>query len=84
MLCACKYVLISISVLPPIPTTGLTADDVDKLTNDTREKMLDELVKLTEIARAQRVSLTSDERKRLLDDNDSAQATGSDGVSSGM
>jgi hypothetical protein len=27
-------------VLPPIPTKGLTAADVDKLTLDTREKML--------------------------------------------
>jgi lysophosphatidate acyltransferase len=27
-------------VLPPIPTEGLTAADVDKLTLDTREKML--------------------------------------------
>lgn len=28
------------SVLDPIPTTGLTAADVDQLTKDTREKML--------------------------------------------
>lgn len=27
-------------VLDPIPTTGLTAADVDQLTKDTREKML--------------------------------------------
>ena len=28
------------AVLPPIPTKGLTAKDVDDLTRDTRERML--------------------------------------------
>lgn len=30
-------------VLPPIPTKGLTATDVDSLTLDTRQKMLNVL-----------------------------------------
>ena len=34
-------------VLDPIPTKGLTAADVDELARTTREKMLDELVRLT-------------------------------------
>ena len=38
-------------VLDPIPTTGLTAADVDDLTRRTRELMLKELVTLTEKAR---------------------------------
>jgi len=40
--------LLFLQVLPPIPTTGLTAADVDDLTRRTRELMLQELVKLTE------------------------------------
>ncbi len=36
------------SVLPPIPTAHLTAADVEELTQNTRENMLTELVKLTE------------------------------------
>ncbi|ROT36010.1 1-acyl-sn-glycerol-3-phosphate acyltransferase beta [Sodiomyces alkalinus F11] len=41
---------IPVKVLDPIPTTGLTAADVDALTNTTRELMLKELVALTEKA----------------------------------
>lgn len=36
------------TVLPPIPTTHLTAADVEELTRTTRESMLKELVTLTE------------------------------------
>ena len=36
------------TVLEPIPTAHLTSADVDKLTHDTRELMLRELVTLTE------------------------------------
>ncbi|KAL2015606.1 hypothetical protein VTK56DRAFT_5185 [Thermocarpiscus australiensis] len=43
-------------VLDPIPTTGLTAADVDELTRSTRELMLKELIALTEKARGQPVS----------------------------
>ncbi|KAL2752837.1 hypothetical protein ACRALDRAFT_2113188 [Sodiomyces alcalophilus JCM 7366] len=39
---------IPVKVLDPIPTTGLTAADVDELTRTTRELMLKELVALTE------------------------------------
>lgn len=35
-------------VLPPIPTSHLTAADVDDLTRTTRDLMLKELVELTE------------------------------------
>lgn len=35
-----RMVLIIETVLPPIETKDLTAADVDKLTNDTRELML--------------------------------------------
>ncbi len=43
------------AVLDPIPTTGLTAADVDELTRTTREVMLKELITLTEKARGQKV-----------------------------
>jgi len=70
-------------VLPPISTIGLTTNDVDHLAKTTRDTMLDELVKLTELARAQRVALTSEERRVLLDgeeDGDAAATTtGRDG-----
>lgn len=39
---------LDIAVLPPIPTTHLTAADVEELTRTTRETMLKELVALTE------------------------------------
>jgi lysophosphatidate acyltransferase len=38
-------------VLDPIPTKGLTVEDVDELTRTTRELMLKELVLLTAEAR---------------------------------
>ncbi|KAL8740247.1 MAG: hypothetical protein Q9190_007026 [Brigantiaea leucoxantha] len=37
---------VPVKVLPPIPTKGLTASDVDHLTRTTREKMLDALIAL--------------------------------------
>jgi len=43
-------------VLDPIPTTGLTAADVDELTRSTRSLMLNELYALTEKARGQSVA----------------------------
>ena len=42
------------AVLPPIPTTNLTADDVEELTRYTREIMLRALTKLTESPPGQR------------------------------
>jgi len=37
--------------MEPIPTTGLTSEDVDELSRKTREKMLEELMTLTAEAR---------------------------------
>ena len=79
----------NVPVLPPIPTKGLTTEDVDELAKTTRDRMLEELVRLTELARAQRVALTSEERERLLDEDvdgadKSATTTGRDGVQSGL
>lgn len=45
-------------VLDPIPTKGLTAADVEKLTTDTRELMLKELIKLTEEAQGRKIAFT--------------------------
>ncbi|XXH05088.1 hypothetical protein Hte_011512 [Hypoxylon texense] len=42
---------IPVKVLDPIPTTGLTAEDVDELTRSTRDLMLKEMVALTEKVR---------------------------------
>lgn len=47
------------TVLDPIPTTGLTAADVDELTRSTRELMLEELVTLTQEAREQSSAITA-------------------------
>ncbi|PNY23247.1 1-acyl-sn-glycerol-3-phosphate acyltransferase [Tolypocladium capitatum] len=44
---------IPIKVLDPIPTTGLTTADVDKLARETREVMLKELVALSAKARGE-------------------------------
>ncbi|KAK4106724.1 acyltransferase-domain-containing protein [Parathielavia hyrcaniae] len=60
-------------VLDPIPTTGLTAADVDNLTLSTRELMLNELIALTARARAQ---FTTETLRR--DADGIATATGSD------
>ncbi|KAK5018937.1 AtaAp protein [Cryomyces antarcticus] len=56
---------IPVKVLPAIETMGLTAADVDRLTTETREKILDELVRLTELARGQKVALPANKAKRL-------------------
>ena len=44
------------TVLPPISTRGLTAADVDELTRTTREKMLAELIALTETPMGQKAA----------------------------
>lgn len=44
-------------VLDPIPTTGLTAADVDELTRKTHNLFMEELVALTEKARGKPVAL---------------------------
>ncbi|KAL9085549.1 MAG: hypothetical protein Q9159_004647 [Coniocarpon cinnabarinum] len=51
-------------VLPPVPTEGLTAADVDELCNRVRKSMLDELEILTEIARAQKTAIPTEEARR--------------------
>jgi len=51
---------IPIKVLDPIPTTGLTAADVDELTRTTREKMLHELVALSEKAQGRPMAVPAD------------------------
>ncbi|AEO57441.1 hypothetical protein MYCTH_2303614 [Thermothelomyces thermophilus ATCC 42464] len=60
-------------VLDPIPTTGLTAADVDELTRSTRNLMLNELYALTEKARGQPVT-----KVEADGDNGVAKATGTD------
>ncbi|KAH6627667.1 hypothetical protein F5144DRAFT_280746 [Chaetomium tenue] len=60
-------------VLDPIPTTGLTAADVDELARSTRSLMLQELYALTEKARGQSVPRHEDEGA-----NGVAKTTGND------
>ncbi|KAL2123987.1 hypothetical protein VTJ04DRAFT_352 [Mycothermus thermophilus] len=59
-------------VLDPIPTTGLTAADVDDLTRTTRELMLKELITLTEKARGKPVA----NKPQASDVNGVARTTG--------
>ncbi|KAL9074728.1 MAG: hypothetical protein Q9161_002097 [Pseudevernia consocians] len=47
---------IPVKVLPPIPTAHLTAADVEELTRTTREKMLKELVALTQSPMGQKAT----------------------------
>ncbi|KAH7162290.1 hypothetical protein B0J13DRAFT_5144 [Dactylonectria estremocensis] len=51
---------IPIKILDPIPTTELTAADVDELTRSTREDMLKELVKLTAKAQGRPVAVPAE------------------------
>ncbi|KPM36053.1 hypothetical protein AK830_g10519 [Neonectria ditissima] len=48
---------IPIKILDPIPTEGLTSADVDELTRTTRDKMLEELIKLTPTAPGRRTAV---------------------------
>lgn len=47
---------VPVQVLEPVPTKGLRPEDVDVLVTQVREKMLAELVQLTETARARGVA----------------------------
>lgn len=47
-------------VLDPIPTKGLTPADVDELARTTREKMLKELVALSEKAQGRPMAMPAD------------------------
>lgn len=60
-------------MLDPIPTTGLTAADVDELTNNIRELMLKEMVALTAQVRGSAVPIPADSQK-----NGSIKASGTD------
>lgn len=51
------YQLIAPTVLDPIPTQGLTSEDVDELTRSTRELMLKEMVALTEKAQKRAIAM---------------------------
>lgn len=44
--------VVDVSVLPPIPTKGLTAADVDALVKKTRDAMLEELIRLSHVSGA--------------------------------
>ncbi|KAI1164265.1 hypothetical protein F5B18DRAFT_650976 [Nemania serpens] len=48
---------IPVKVLDPIPTTGLTAEDIEELTRSTRELMLQEIITLTQKARGQPIAV---------------------------
>ncbi|KAH7038172.1 acyltransferase [Microdochium trichocladiopsis] len=50
---------VPVKVLDPIPTEGLTAEDVDELTRSTRELMLKEMVALTEKAQKRAIAMPS-------------------------
>ncbi len=54
-----------LSVLPPIPTEKLTAADVDDLVKTTRERMLEELIKLTELARGQGIAMSASQAQHV-------------------
>ncbi|KAF2438428.1 acyltransferase-domain-containing protein [Karstenula rhodostoma CBS 690.94] len=42
--------VVDVSVLPPIPTKGMTAENVDALMKKTRDAMLDELIRLSHVS----------------------------------
>ncbi|KAI3336821.1 1-acylglycerol-3-phosphate O [Xylariaceae sp. AK1471] len=48
---------IPVKVLDPIPTTGLTTEDVDELARSTRELMLKEVIALTQKARNEPIAV---------------------------
>ncbi|KAI9822992.1 MAG: 1-acylglycerol-3-phosphate O-acyltransferase [Thelocarpon impressellum] len=53
---------IAVRVLPPMPTAHMTPADVEDVTRDTRERMLAELVQLTQKARANGVATPATEK----------------------
>jgi lysophosphatidate acyltransferase len=63
--------IIDVSVLPAIPTTGMTAADVDALMKKTRDGMLEELIRLSHVSGAgngaplPRATGVEDERSEL-------------------
>ncbi|KAI1433608.1 1-acylglycerol-3-phosphate O [Xylaria sp. CBS 124048] len=63
---------IPVKVLDPIPTTGLTTEDVDELTRTTRELMLKEIMELTQKARNEPIAVP------VSSDNGVVKASGID------
>jgi lysophosphatidate acyltransferase len=55
-----------IIVLDPIPTTGLTIEDVDELTRSTRELMLKEVIALTKRARNEPIAVPVSSGSRVI------------------
>ena len=82
------------AVLPPIPTTNLTADDVEELTRYTREIMLRALTKLTESPPGQRayradgtfttISKSQSSADAGEDDKGKSSAVAADGAGDGL
>lgn len=54
-----------VQVLCPIHTTGLSAADVDDLTQQVRQRMLQEMETLTEIARGQGIAMSASQARKL-------------------
>lgn len=65
----------SYAVLDPIPTTGLTAADVDELTRKTRDLMLEELVALSEKAQGRPMKVAHDVASAKTTGTDAAADT---------
>lgn len=74
---------IPVKVLEPIETKGKTKEDVDALLELTRSRMLEELGKLTVLARKEGVSLKEDEARTRSSDT-AAPANGGVGKASGV
>ncbi|KAH0544883.1 hypothetical protein FGG08_000963 [Glutinoglossum americanum] len=67
--------VIPVKVLSPIPTSHLTADDVEDLARDTHDVMLKELLKLTDKAR---MEAGVERETASADGGDTAKASGVD------
>ncbi|KAK1992028.1 acyltransferase [Colletotrichum falcatum] len=66
---------IPVKVLDPIPTTGLTAADVDELTRKTRDLMLEELISLSEKAQGRPMKVAHDVASAKTTGTDAATDT---------
>ena len=74
---------IPVKVLEPIETKGKTKEDVDALLEVTRSRMLEELGKLTVLARKEGVALKEDEARTRSSDT-AGPANGGVGKASGV
>ncbi|CAK7204618.1 1-acylglycerol-3-phosphate O-acyltransferase [Sporothrix eucalyptigena] len=75
---------IPIKVLDPIPTTGLTSDDVTALTERVREAMLQEIGPLTLQGRAQALAAATKGKPIAVPASTSTSASADKGVSTGV